>query len=143
MPYINISNKKIYYKEYGHGEPIVFLNGVMMSTNSWSPFIRTVSKDYKMIVVDLIDQGKSDSYKEKYTIETQSDFLKDLLEMLQLKKVHLVGMSYGGKVALTFTLKYKYRVKTLILSNTDSHTSNIMREIGRDGLMQHLPLIAK
>ncbi|MCF6466137.1 alpha/beta fold hydrolase [Clostridium sp. Cult2] len=131
MPYITINNKKIYYKEYGHGEPIVFLNGVMMSTNSWSPFIRTISKDYRMIVVDLIDQGKSDSHEEEYTVETQADFLKEFLDKLKLENIHLLGMSYGGKVALTFTLKYEYKVKTLMLSNTDSYTTKIMNDIGK------------
>ena len=131
MPYINIMNKNIYYKEYGNGEPVVFLNGMMMATNSWSPFIKTVSKNYRMITIDLLDQGKSDSYEGSYTIETQAGFLKGFLDKLELSKVYLVGMSYGGKVALNFTLKYGYKVKSLILSNTDSYTTNIMKEIGK------------
>ena len=51
MPYMNIMNKNIYYKEYGSGDPIVFLNGMMMATNSWSPFTRKLSKDYRTITV--------------------------------------------------------------------------------------------
>ncbi|WP_025640450.1 alpha/beta fold hydrolase [Schnuerera ultunensis] len=131
MPYVNIMNKNIYYKKYGNGEPVVFLNGMMMATNSWSPFIKTVSKNYRMITVDLLDQGKSDSYEGGYTITTQADFLKEFLDKLKLEKVHLVGMSYGGKVALSFTLKYEHKVKSLILSNTDSYTTKIMKEIGK------------
>ena len=131
MPYMKIMDKNIYYKQYGEGEPIVFLNGVMMSTNSWSPFIRMVSKDYKMIVVDLLDQGKSDNCEVKYTINTQAYILKIFLDELKLKKIHLVGMSYGGKIAQTFAIKYKTKVKSLILSNTDSYTANIMKDIGR------------
>ena len=76
MPYINISGKNIFYKEYGSGEPIIFLNGVMMSTNSWSPFIKTLSRDFKMVTVDLLDQGRSDSYEDDYTIDTQVEILK-------------------------------------------------------------------
>ena len=66
MPYIKILDKKIYYKEYGDGEAIVFLNGMMMSTNSWSPFTKEVSRDYRMITVDLLDQGRSDSSEYNY-----------------------------------------------------------------------------
>lgn len=131
MPYIKIMDKNIYYRQYGEGEPIVFLNGVMMGTNSWSPFIRTISKDYKMIVVDLLDQGKSDNFEVEYTIDTQAQVLKAFLDELKLKKIHLVGMSYGGKVAQSFAIKYKTKVKSLILSNTDSYTANIMRDIGK------------
>ncbi|GFN36163.1 alpha/beta fold hydrolase [Tepidimicrobium xylanilyticum] len=131
MPYVNIMDKNIYYKVYGEGESIVFLNGMMMATNSWSPFIKDVTKDFKMITVDLLDQGKSDSFEGFYNIETQSDFLKRFLDEIQIERAHLVGMSYGGKVALTFASKYEYKVRSLILSNTASFTTNILREIGK------------
>ena len=131
MPYINIMDKKIYYREYGNGEPVIFLNGVMMSTNSWSPFIETVSKNYRLVVVDLLDQGRTASFDMEYTIDTQAELFKEFLDKLGLENIHLLGISYGGKVAQTFTLNYQDKVKALILSNTDSYTTNIMKEIGK------------
>ena len=131
MPYVKILDKNIYYREYGSGEPIVFLNGMMMSTSSWTPFAKIVSKDYKMITVDLLDQGRSDSCEDNYTIDTQVEFLNQFLKKLNLEKIHILGTSYGGKVALTFAIKHPTKVKSLILSNTDSYTTNIMRDIGR------------
>jgi len=131
VPYVRINDKNIYYKEYGNGEPIVFLNGVMMTTSSWSHLIKDVSKYYRMILVDLLDQGKSDSCEEGYTVETQAEFLNGLLESLGINSAHLLGVSYGGKLALTYALKYKDKVKSLILSNTDCYTSNIMKDIGK------------
>lgn len=131
MPYIHIHDKKLYFREYGKGEPIVFLNGMMMSTSSWIPFADTVSKGYRMITVDLLDQGRSDDCEEGYTVDTQASYLNSFLDKLGLDRVHLLGMSYGGKVALTFAVKYPSKVKSLILSNTDSLTPNIMKEIGK------------
>ncbi|MCF6460983.1 alpha/beta fold hydrolase [Clostridium sp. Cult3] len=131
MPYMNIMNKNIYYKEYGSGDPIVFLNGMMMATNSWSPFTRKLSKDYRTITVDLLDQGRSDSSEDSYNIDVQVEFLKQFLQELNLEKVHLLGTSYGGKVALSFATKYPSNIKSLILSNTDSYTTNIMNDIGK------------
>ena len=131
MPYMNIMNKNIYYKEYGSGDPIVFLNGMMMGTNSWSPFTNKLSKDYRTITVDLLDQGRSDSSEDSYNIDVQVEFLKQFLQELNLEKVHLLGTSYGGKVALSFATKYPSSIKSLILSNTDSYTTNIMNDIGK------------
>lgn len=131
MPYMNIMNKNIYYKEYGSGDPIVFLNGMMMATNSWSPFTKEVSRDYRMITVDLLDQGRSDSSEYNYTIDTQVEFLKQFLDQLDLERTHILGTSYGGKVALSFAVKYPSKVKSLILSNTDCYTTNIMNDIGK------------
>lgn len=130
MPYVNIDNRNIYYKEHGSGDPVVFLNGVMMSTNSWAHFIKIVSKNYRMITVDLLDQGRSDN-GEEYTIATQTEILYEFLDRLGLKKVNLVGMSYGGKVAQTFTINHQDKVESMILSNTDTYTTNIMKEIAK------------
>ncbi len=131
MPYISIKDKDIYYKQCGTGEPVVFLSGVMMSTNSWSPFIKTVSQNYNMIMVDLLDQGKSHDGEDEYTVETQAQILQIFLDKLNLGKVSLMGMSYGGKVAQVFALNYQDRVKSLILSNTDSYTTNFMKDIAK------------
>lgn len=131
MPYVRINSKNIYYREYGNGEPFVFLNGVMMTTSSWSYIAKDVSKYYRMILVDLLDQGKSDSCEEGYTVETQAELLNSLLEILGINSTHLLGVSYGGKVALTYALKHNDKVKSLILSNTDCYTSNVMKDIGK------------
>lgn len=129
MPYINIDNKEIFYREFGEGEAVVFLNGLMMSTSSWMAFVPTVSKKYKMITVDLLDQGRTQSCDKEYTIEDQAVLLNKLISHLGINSIHLIGMSYGGKVALTFALRYQSKVKTLTISNTDSRTINISKEI--------------
>lgn len=131
MPYLNIKGKKIYYEEHGEGEIVVFLNGIMMSTASWNPFVEIVSKDYKMILVDLIDQGRSDKADSQYTQELHVEMLKELLEKLRCHKIHLFGVSYGGEIAQLFALKYKDMVKSLILSNTTSYTNKAMQDLER------------
>lgn len=131
MGYLNTDYGQIFYKVYGTGEAIVFLNGIAMSTNSWSPFINQISKNYKMIVLDLIDQGVSRGFEDFYTLEVQADVLKVVLDKLNITKAHLVGMSYGGKVAITFALKYMNIVNSLSLVNTDAYTSKFNQELGR------------
>lgn len=124
MPYLEIKNKRIYYREHGEGEVVVFLNGMMMSTISWSPFIKVFSREYKMLLVDLIDQGFSDKADNDYDQNMHVEILKELLEELGYDKIHLFGISYGGQVAQLFTLRYKDMVKSLILSNTTSNVDN-------------------
>ena len=37
---------EVYYEVHGdHGEPLLLLNGIMMSTASWTPFIRDFSRN--------------------------------------------------------------------------------------------------
>ncbi len=52
-------NKSIYYEEYGQGEPLILLNGIMMSCMSWAEFIEPFSVHNRLILVDFLDQGRS------------------------------------------------------------------------------------
>lgn len=131
MPYIEVMNKKMYYQEHGQGETVVFLNGLMMSTANWSPFIKVLSSEYRIILLDFLDQGRSAEIYSQYTQEMHVDVLKEFLEKLNCDKVHIFGVSYGGEVAQLFTLKYGEMVKSLILSNTTSYTDKYMQEIER------------
>lgn len=130
MPYEVIDNKKMYYEIHGKGEVIVFLNGIMMSTASWAPFLNILSRENKVVLVDLIDQGRSDKADGFYTQRMHVDMLNKLITKLSIDKFNLLGISYGGEVAMLYALEYQHRLNSLILSNTTSYTNKIMKHIG-------------
>ncbi|WIV12774.1 alpha/beta hydrolase [Proteiniborus sp. MB09-C3] len=130
MPKVLIQGKNMYYETYGEGEPIVILNGIMMSTGSWTSFIDIFSRKNKLVLVDFIDQGQSDRAEGEYSQDMHVEMLKELFSILGLDKVHLVGISYGGEVAQRFALKYQAQLLSLILSNTTSYTNHILKDIG-------------
>lgn len=129
MPFVEIDNKKIHYEVFGEGEPLVFLNGIMMSTASWHPFIDIFSKNCKMVLVDLIDQGLSDKADGPYTQDMHVEMLKELLEKTGYEKVHMMGISYGGEVAVKFALKYQHMLHSLILSDTTAYTNELLHDV--------------
>ena len=52
--------KRVYYEVHGdEGQPLVILNGIMMSTASWKSFIPNFSRNNVAILVDFLDQGQS------------------------------------------------------------------------------------
>ncbi|NYB75696.1 alpha/beta hydrolase [Sedimentibacter hydroxybenzoicus DSM 7310] len=130
MPKLLIKGKNMFYEIHGEGEPIVILNGIMMSTASWMPFIDAFSKNNKLILIDFVDQGKSDKMEVQYTQDFHVEMLNELFDRLNIEKVHLVGISYGGEVAQRFALKYEHRLLSLILSNTTSYTNRMLKDIG-------------
>ncbi len=125
---MTVKGYEINYEIYGEGEPLVMLNGIMMSSASWKPFL-DVLKERKLILIDLIDQGLSQKGKEEYTQEIHVEILKELFDKLGLKKVNLFGISYGGEVAMQFALKHQNYLSSLILSNTTYYTSKWLKGI--------------
>lgn len=129
--YFTFNNKQIYYETHGEGKPIILLNGVMMSTNSWTPFIPSLSYSNQLILVDFLDQGKSDRMEGFYSQSLQVEVLNALFEHLKLDRASVMGISYGGEVALKFAIKYGKKIDRLLLFNTTAKTSNWLRDIGR------------
>ena len=124
------NGKSIYYERYGAGEPLLILNGIFMSCASWTPFIPGFSKNSELLMLDLIDQGRSAKVDHEYTLELQEDLVGKFLDHLGIDAVNLCGISYGGEVAMRFAAHSPRRVLKLILSNTTAYTSPWLKDIG-------------
>ena len=132
MAFFTFEGKQVYYVTYGQGKPLLLLNGIMMSTASWRPFIEAFSSINQLIMVDFLDQGQSEKLVgASYTQDLQVELVAALLRHLSLEKVHLLGISYGGEVAQQFAVKYPAMVERLMLFNTCAYTSPLLADIGK------------
>lgn len=132
MPFLETEDgARLYYEVHGEGAPVVFLSGIMMSTLSWANYVSAITKRYQLILFDFRDQGRSSRMQEEYALDIHAGDLLQLIDRLRLPKIHLLGLSYGGQVALKFALAHQDRLSTLILSNTNNVISNHLSEIGR------------
>ena len=127
---IDFNGKPIYVETYGEGEPIVMLNGIMMSAPSWKPLIPSLSKNNKLILLDFLDQGQSHKMSEDYPVTLQADVLKHVLDKLGIEKAHIAGISYGGAVAMNFAVMYPKYVDRLVLFNCIPYTTPWLADIG-------------
>jgi pimeloyl-ACP methyl ester carboxylesterase len=130
MAEFEFQKKTVYYESHGSGEPILILNGIMMSTKSWIPFIENFSQNNRLILVDFFDQGQSSYMTEPYDHGIQIGVVKALLDHLELKQVNICGISYGAEVGLGFAVKYPERVRRLALFNGAARTAPLLADIG-------------
>lgn len=123
--------KRVYYEVHGEsGQPLVILNGIMMSTASWKSFIPNFSRNNVCILVDFLDQGQSERMTESYDHSIQVGVLEALLDLLPYGKYNIMGISYGGEIAIQYAVKRPDRVRSLVLANTCARTSDWLRKIG-------------
>ena len=122
---------RVHYETYGTaGEPIILLNGIMMSTASWKPFIDDFTRHNTLILVDFLDQGQSQRMEKPYDHSIQVKLLDELIERLWYNAVNIMGISYGGEIAIQYALAHPQRVRRLILANTCGRTSPWLKKIG-------------
>ncbi|MEW6376578.1 MAG: alpha/beta hydrolase [Thermodesulfobacteriota bacterium] len=102
--------------EVGEGPPLLLIPGAFSTYRGWNRMIPTLSKHYKLMAIDYLGAGDSDKPRSKfgYTIEEQADLIASMIDKLQIHKAHLVGVSYGGGIALNLAARYRDRVGDIV-----------------------------
>jgi len=120
---IQVNGVELHYIEKGQGEALILLHGGIGDYRSWNPQVQAFAPDYRVI-----------SYSRRYHYPNQNPLnatnhsalveAKDLaafLKKLKLKRVHLVGQSYGALTALVFAINHPEMVRTLVLGEPPAH----------------------
>lgn len=132
MPYCKVNRHNIYYEIKGNPEgkaAVAFLNGVMASTGSWSNQVPLFERfDFKILLHDFKGQLRSEKPEGPYTFEEHAHDLKTLLENLGIRKVHLIGTSYGGEVAMVFGINYPEVVKSISIIDSVSEIDPLLHQ---------------
>ena len=82
-------------------------------------FIRELSKDFRVVVPDLMGFGKSETPKNKeYSLKTHVENLENLVNYLELENIYFVGQDWGGPILGAYTLRNLKNTKGMFLINT-------------------------
>jgi len=120
LPKIKINDIKMYYEIYGQGPPLVMIMGVGGNADFWPPrFIKKLSKIFKVVVFDNRGSGRSDKPDIEYSMKMFADDTVSLMDALNIKRAHILGISMGGTIAQELVLNYPERVEKLILCSTN------------------------
>jgi pimeloyl-ACP methyl ester carboxylesterase len=107
---------KLYYEELGQGEPVILLHDHGVDCRMWDDVFYKLAKKYRVIRYDLRGYGKSDMPEVGFGF-LQADDLKNLMDAMDIKKAHLVGLSLGGMTLADFVALYPDRVLTATISS--------------------------
>lgn len=97
--------------------PLIFLHGALGTQKQFAAWMQSLSSDVSVYAFDFEGHGAATSDKD-FSIDLFTDNVLDFMETHQLEKVHLVGYSMGGYVALNFALKYPDKVHKIITLGT-------------------------
>lgn len=97
---IQIDGKKINYEVEGEGYPVVLLHGWLANLDTMKPIANILKENFKVYNIDVIGFGKSEMPEKPYSSNDFGDFLKKILENLQIEKPILIGHSNGGRIII-------------------------------------------
>ena len=115
MPVATVNGVNLAYVVKGRGAPLVAMHGFSNSIYTWEPVMDAFSRRFQAFAYDHRGHGGSSKRQGPFTIETLAQDLLALLNFWGLDRVHLMGHSMGGRVALWFALEHPERVDSLML----------------------------
>lgn len=115
----------LHFIQRGEGEPLLLLHGNGEDSSVFSAQMDYFSPKYRVMALDTRGHGKSPRGTAPFSIETFAEDLLDFLDQQGLEKVHLLGFSDGGNIALTFALRHQERLMSLILNGADLFPSGV------------------
>ncbi len=125
MPYINLSNSRLYYEIEGEGpEEVVFGHSLLFNLRMFDDQVDFLKSNYRCIRFDFRGQGKSEITEGGYDLDTLTTDIVELLNKLCKGPCHFVGFSMGGMVGMRLAIHNSNLLKSLILINTSSETES-------------------
>jgi pimeloyl-ACP methyl ester carboxylesterase len=102
--------------EAGTGEPLVLIHGLGATKAEFLPTVPALAPHFRTIAIDLPGFGDSDKpFPAKYDAPFFARWVEALLDALGLERVHLLGHSMGGRVALEVGMRTPNRIDRLVL----------------------------
>ncbi len=124
MPHAVINNSRVYYRIEGVLDteipPLLLVHGAPGTDHTWfAPALTSLSRQRAVIVYDQAGHGRSDELDpDGLTLERLANDIEELRQALGLRRVHLLGHSFGGFVALMYALGHPTHLGRLILVGT-------------------------
>lgn len=118
MDRVDVAGLAIAYERAGQGPPVVLLHGyVGDGPSTWRHQIDDLSTDFTVVAWDAPGAGESDDPPETFGIDAYADCLAGFMGVLGLRAAHIVGLSFGGALALAFQNRHAPLVKSLVLAS--------------------------
>jgi pimeloyl-ACP methyl ester carboxylesterase len=118
MDTVEINGLRIAYQRVGKGPPLVLLHGFIGDSRVWRTQIEDLSSEFDVIAWDAPGCGQSSDPREDFSLAEFADCLSGLLDSLGVSSANLLGLSWGGTMAMEFYHRHPDRVSSLILADT-------------------------
>ena len=137
--YATVEEHHVRYWQEGAGPAIVLVHGLANSVITWRKNVEALSRNSRVIALDLPGHGLSDMPKVRFGLPEGAAFVASFLDEIGVDRAHLVGNSMGGAVALELALARPERTASLTLADS----AGLGREISLVLRLGSLPLLGE
>lgn len=116
--YVELEDTRLYYQVMGSGEPLMVVHGGPLLDHGYmEPWLKELGSDYRLVFMDQRLSGRSspESDSASITLDRFSEDIEAVRRHLGLNRVHLLGHSWGGFLAMHYALDHPDALRSLTL----------------------------
>ncbi|PMS17220.1 3-oxoadipate enol-lactonase [Trinickia dabaoshanensis] len=100
---------------------LVLSNSIATSLAMWDSVMPDLVEHFRVLRYDTRGHGASDAPAGAYSIDRLGRDVVELLDALELERVHFLGLSLGGMIGQWLGIRAPERIERLVLSNTSAY----------------------
>ncbi len=117
MASILVNGETLNYVGEGNGPVVMLVHSLGANSYMWRPIMDKLKDRYCCIAVDCRGHGKS-SYKNPFTVRDVAADMNAVLDELEIKRAHIVGISMGGPIVLEMYAERPGRIASLVIADS-------------------------
>ncbi|MBK1787209.1 alpha/beta fold hydrolase [Prauserella cavernicola] len=114
----DVGGNRVPYHETGTGEPLLLHHGAESHRGQYAIFAPLLRSGIRAISYDQRDVGDAEYVDADYTMQDLADDCVGLMDALDIEKAHIMGVSFGGAIALYVAARHPDRVRSLVVGAT-------------------------
>lgn len=117
MDAVAVDGLRIAFVRAGSGPSVVLLGGFVGGAEAtWRHQIAALSGSHTVVAWDPPGSGESSDVPESFRLPDYADYLAEVVALLKLDPLVIVGLSFGGALALEFFRRHRGQVRGLFLA---------------------------
>jgi len=120
-----VNGIKIWYAEFGRGEPVILLHGGLANSDYWGEQVPVLAAHYCVIVMDSRGHGRSTRNAEPFGYDLMASDVLGLMDFLKIRKAAIVGWSDGAILGLDIAIHHPERLTKVFAFAANSDPSGV------------------
>jgi 2-hydroxymuconate-semialdehyde hydrolase len=114
--FVEVGGERIHLIERGNGPPLLLVHGFPSNAAAWSAIVPRLEGERSMVALDMVGFGQSTRRPRRpMTGDAYADRLVALMDALELQRIDVAGLSWGGSVVQRLAARHPERVRRLVL----------------------------
>jgi pimeloyl-ACP methyl ester carboxylesterase len=140
--FAHLSRYAVSYKEWGEGPPLVLVPGLAGGYELLGPLARLLASRFRVISYQLRGEDEPFDLRQRFGLPDLVDDLAELIEWLGLECPAVMGVSFGGILALELAARYPSRLRQLVVQGVGSRFEQSFLQQVAGWILSRFPLPA-